>query len=339
MKYYSVQQLLSFNAFFNIIMSNRGTGKTTDVTRYIIKRFIEQGYQFLFVKRNKEDIKSTAEKFFDSEYLEHKFPDHTFSFKRGKFYIDDQEAGYCAVLNVPTRNKGIPLEHVGTIIFDEFITEDGRYITAPGRPYQEVENLMSLIDTVNRGYNRLYRDELKVFLLSNAISIINPYFAYFNIDKKWKPGKRFIKGNEWVMEFFIDEEIAKEKQKGAFGRFIKDTEYGKYALMNKFYLDNDAFIAEPPAHCFYQCTFIYAGEKYGVWEDKRKNIYYISEKYDKYCKVVYSLAEDDHNEETFLLSSKYDVYKGLRASFDSARVRFSSMRCKTVLISFLNHSL
>ena len=133
--------------------------------------------------------------------------------------------------------------------------------------------------------------------------------------------------------------IAKEKQKGAFGRFIAETEYGKYALMNKFYLDNDAFIADPPSHCFYQCTLIYAGEKYGVWEDKRKGIYYISEKYDSFCRVVYSLAEDDHNENTFLLSTRYDVYKGLRAAFDMARVRFSTMRCKTVLISFLNHTI
>ena len=340
MSYYSATDLLSYNAMINLIMSNRGTGKTTDITRYGIKRFLEHGYKILYVKRYKEDLLATAPEFLSSEYLEKKFPDHKFSYKKGHFWCDGEDMGFTLSLNKTSRNKGITgLEKVGTIIFDEFITEDEDYITKPGHPFKEVENLMSIIDTANRGFGRTSRDELKVFLLANSVSVVNPYFGFFELDSVFDPDRRFTKTPRCLLEFFYDEEIAKKRQEGAFGQVVQGTAYGDYAMNNKFLLDKDSLLAEAPQHCWYLATFKYADKFYGVYEDKRKMVYYISEKYDPYCKLVYALSTDDHNEETFLLTRSQDLYKNLLANFDIGNVRFSSQRCKNILITFLNRAI
>lgn len=335
-KYYSCEKVLSYNKPYTFAMSNRGTGKTTDFTRFIVKRFLEKGLQFIYLKRCYEDIISTAPEFFNSDYLKMKFPGHEFEFKKKKFYIDGQIAGYPMVLNTPTRNKGIPLEHIGTILFDEFLTEDNRYITTANNPYQEVHNLCSLIETINRGVGRLYREELKVIMLANSVSLINPYFACWDIDKAFVPGKRFMTGRDWVLEFFIDEDIARAKAESPFGRMAQKAGYGDYAFGNQFYLDNNAFIEDIKPHYWHHCNLIYAGETYGIYEDKKKGIFYISEKYDPRCLITYALSDEDHNENTYALSRKQDLYKNLVENFEYGNVRFSSMRCKTVLLTFLN---
>ena len=72
-KYYSCEKVLSYNKPYTFAMSNRGTGKTTDFTRFIVKRFLEKGLQFIYLKRCYEDIISTAPEFFNSDYLKMKF--------------------------------------------------------------------------------------------------------------------------------------------------------------------------------------------------------------------------------------------------------------------------
>ena len=85
-------------------------------------------------------------------------------------------------------------------VFDEFIE------TKKGRNYlqNEVEMFLDLIETVNR--LRIDRPEVRVYLLANKVTFVNPYFTYFNIKpftgrfKKYKNGlivveNKYILGN------------------------------------------------------------------------------------------------------------------------------------------------
>ena len=81
--------------------------------------------------------------------------------------------GYIGALSTSQRLKSNAYPLVDKIIFDEFLIDKGslRYING------EVELMLELVETIFR----MRDDNNKVIFIANAISIVNPYFTYFNI--------------------------------------------------------------------------------------------------------------------------------------------------------------
>ena len=75
------------------------------------------------------------------------------------------------------------------IIFDEFIIDKGRITYLNG----EVQLFLDMIETIART-----RDDVRVLMISNAISSINPYFLYFNVYPH--DGDKFICKDQVVVE-------------------------------------------------------------------------------------------------------------------------------------------
>lgn len=335
MKYYSCEKILSYNRIFNFIMGTRSAGKSFSFKKHCINKFLKSGKQFIYVRRRDTDIQSTAPTYFDD--IAFMYPDHTFRYKGGIFYIDDQVAGYAIAVSLFLKYKSVAFPEVETIVFDEFISEARDYIGGKDNPYMEPELCLNFYQSVARGFNKPFREEVKFIFISNTVSLVNPYFTYFNIDKMLKDDTQFIKTDSWVLEICTASAIRDEIAKSQLGKLIANTKYGAYAMDNKFYLDSDEFIEEAPSHCWYQCTIIYGGTKYGLWEDKRNGLYYLNEKYDSFCKIVYSLDTDGHNVNTRLVARSGSVFKGLRNCFENGLVRFSSQRAKMCLMTFLNY--
>ena len=55
MAYYNYDKIRSYNALMNIIMTNRGFGKTYGFKDMDIKNFLKNGKQFMYVRRYKPD--------------------------------------------------------------------------------------------------------------------------------------------------------------------------------------------------------------------------------------------------------------------------------------------
>lgn len=335
MKYYSCERILSYNRIFNFVMGNRSAGKSFSFKKHCINKFLKQGKQFIYVRRRDTDIQSTAPTYFDD--IAFMYPDHTFRYKGGVFYIDDQIAGYAIAVSLFLKYKSVAFPEVDTIVFDEFISEDRSYLGGKDNPFMEPELCLNFYQSVARGFNRPVREEVRFIFISNTVSLVNPYFTYFNIDKMLKEDTRFIKTDSWVLEICTMREIQEEIAKTQLGKLIAGTKYGSYAIDNKFYLDSNEFIEVAPAHCFYQCTIKYANNSYGLWEDKTNGIFYLNEKVDGFCKVIYSLDTNSHNERSLLISRSGNVFKNLRFAFENGLVRFSSQRAKMCLMQFLNY--
>lgn len=336
MKYYSCEKILSYNRIFNFIMGNRSAGKSFSIKNHVIKQWLYKKKQFIYVRRRDTDITSTAPTYFDDIAM--KYPDHVFAYKGGIFYIDGEIAGYAIAVSLFLKYKSVAFPDVDTIVYDEFITEDRKYLGGKDNPYLEPELCLNFYQSVARGYGRPVREEVKFIFISNTVSLVNPYFTYFNIDKYLKSDTNFIKTDAWVLEIASINEIKEEIARTQLGKLIKDTRYGNYALDNKFYLDNDEFIEEAPAGCWYVCTVNYAGDSFGLWEDKQNNVYYFNEKVEKYCKVIYSLDPDSHNCTSRLISRSGDVYKRLRNAFELGYIRFNCQRAKLAMTTFLNYA-
>lgn len=121
--YYDYHKIISYNAFINFLIGERGCGKTFGCTKFMINNFIKKKEQFVVIRRYKSEMKETLDTFFDSMIKNNVFSDHKFTTKGNKFYIDDELAGYGIVLSTSQNLKGSNFDNVKTIMFDEYAIE------------------------------------------------------------------------------------------------------------------------------------------------------------------------------------------------------------------------
>ena len=76
MAWYNYDKINSYNAMLNIIMTNRGFGKSYGSKKMEIKNFIKKGEQFVYVRRYKTEITKQFKQFFDD--IKEEFPVHEF---------------------------------------------------------------------------------------------------------------------------------------------------------------------------------------------------------------------------------------------------------------------
>ena len=122
--YYELGNLLGRNKIMNIVIGQRGCGKTFQAKKWAVKKFIETGKEFIWVRRYKTELKS-LQSFFDDIVSEGYFDSHSLEVKGKTAYIDGQIAGHFVALSVSANQKSVPYPNVDKIIFDEFMIEKG----------------------------------------------------------------------------------------------------------------------------------------------------------------------------------------------------------------------
>lgn len=101
MHFYSLDKVISYNIPVNIIITERGYGKSFSVKEYVINKYLKKKESFIYIRRYENELKSIFEHgsienpkdFFDD--LKSKFPNHKLEAKNKKFYIDDQVFRFC----------------------------------------------------------------------------------------------------------------------------------------------------------------------------------------------------------------------------------------------------
>jgi len=322
--YYNPQKMLSYNRILNFVIGARGIGKSFAMKEYPIRRFLKNGEQWIYVRRYKTELKKIKNYFTD---VQEKFPEHEFKVKGREFYIDNQLAGWAIPLSMWQSEKSNAYPKVTTIVFDEFIREKDNSNYLPN----EVNAFLNLVDTVFRN-----RDNGRVVCLSNAVTIVNPYFLYFNIVPDIH--KRFNAYEDILVEIPESYDFAEERKKTRFGRLIDGTEYGEMALDNEFVNDSETFIEKRSKESKYQFSIVYKGLTMGIWVDVRKGLMYLSTEHDPSSKYVFALTTDDLNENTMLMTNwrnNYYLFKLVRA-FLNGYLRFDNQIIRTVAYEMFN---
>jgi len=322
--YYNPQQMLSYNRIISFVIASRGIGKTYAMKKYIINRFLKTGAQFIYLRMYKTELKKIAQLFND---VSQEFPDHKFEVKGKEFYIDGQVAGFAVPLSAWQSFKGNSFPNVETILFDEFIREKDNV----GYPPNCVESLLNIIDTVIRN-----RDNFRCVCLSNSVSVVNPWFLYFNIlpepneDGKFK---RFYPYKHTVLEIPDGADFKEERIKTRFGAMISELEYGRMSLDNEFTHDVQTFIMKRAKTSIHFCNITYKGFTMGMWVDTKSDYMFLSQDYDPYSRKSFVLTKEDMDENKILVNNyKNEVYlsKMIRAfkkgllMFDNQIVRQAS---------------
>lgn len=317
--YYNPNKLLSYNRILNFVIGARGIGKTYGFKKYVINRFIKYNEQFIYMKRYKTDIKGTNE-FFDAVAKE--FPNHTFKIKGKELYIDDKLCGWVMALSTWQSVKSREFPNVCTILYDEFLLEKA---SKQSYMQDEPKALLNFMDTVIRN-----RDNARCICMSNAVSIVNPFFLYFNLIPDIN--KRYNAYEDCVIEIPDSVDFTDERIKTRFGRLISKTDYGNFALGNEFVNDSQVFIEKRSKDSKYVFGTMYKGMVMGVWVDVEAGIMFLSSEFDPSNKKMFALTSDDFTENTMLMTgwkSNYYLRK-LVSAFVNGYLRFDNQIMRNV---------
>lgn len=321
--------ILSHNKIVNMVLSNRGGGKTFNCTRWAIDDFKRRGKQAVWVRRYETEFTGDNgillnDKFFDAvrEY----YPDDELKIEGHTGTVNGEVAIYFIALSTSRQAKSNNFPNVNKMIFDEFVIGEGKVSYLK----HEVEVFLDLYETIAR-----LREDVRAVLLANSISIVNPYFLFWNI--KPDPKRRFTVKGQVCVEMFTDQEFVEKKKKTRFGELVAGTRYGAYAIENQWLDDTETFIEPKTKDAEFMLGMKYAGIMYGFWVDYKVGFIYVNRKYDPYSYCLYCLTRDDHEPNLLLIKSLSDAKQVQRVvyAFRNGLLRFEDMQVKNQFYEFI----
>ena len=183
-KYYSLDNIISTNALYNVIIGERSNGKTFSVQNYGLKEFCEKGHQLAIIRRWNEDFrgkngssmftalvandlvsKYTDGQWTDIYYYSSRWFLCKWDDKLNKRICQEKPFAYGFSLSTGEHDKSTSYPDVKNILFDEFIT---RRAYLPNE-FIEFQNILS---TIIRE-----RDDVKIFMCGNTVNQFSPYFS------------------------------------------------------------------------------------------------------------------------------------------------------------------
>lgn len=270
-KYFDVEKIVSRGALVSVIISNRGVGKTYSAKQRILRRFERKGEKFLFLKRSEEEMKATVDSFWDDMSTNKQ----VFKYAKNRFYVGDRSVekddegmeketiewrlfGYATALSTITKLKGISPQNVTTILWDECVAYDGRYLPNEGK------RLLDIIETVDRT-----KERVQVIALGNKNE--NGYYPFIHelgapIASDFEDDKIYsFKGGTLVIYSFTNNEYVKFKEKSRIGKLARGTDYYETMIKNKRQSNFAEYVIKRPLRLIPTFSIIARGETYNVY--------------------------------------------------------------------------
>ena len=330
--YYNFDKLFSYsNALLLFVIGERGVGKSFNAKVAVLKKFLKTGEQFIYIRRYKTELDSALSTFWSDLQSNGYFEDYDLQVKKSKmlttFLCNGEVCGYAVPLSTANILKSTAFPLVKTIVFDEFLIDDSglyKYLK------NEVNLMLDLIETVGR-----LRD-VQVLFLGNAISVTNPYFAYWNLDLPYNSEFKTYKDGMIVVNYIRNEEYRKVKKASKFGKLIEGTNYGKYAIDNQMLKDNAHFVEKRPPDAKFYGLLIINGVNVGIW-NSRNGYLYMSEKYEPNTVHKFACDYNDHTEDTVFVNARDNFYLSLCIRYyKQGLLRFENQNLKNICIKLLN---
>lgn len=333
--FYDFNKLLSYNALLNFVIGERGVGKSFGAKKFVISDYLKNGNEFVYIRRYKTELDNAYEGFFDQLQNEGLFLDHTFRIaaskkKIDKFYCDKEVCGYGVPLSTANILKSASFPKVKTLIFDEFLIDNGTYHYLRN----EVTQFLDIIETIAR-----LRD-VRVLLLGNAITISNPYFDYFKLGLPYNSEFRTFKDGTILVNYIKNPAYREKKKATRFGALIDGTEYGEYAIDNAFLRDNDSFLAKRDKDARVYSTIVLKGSKYGIWQNWKTGFVYISKDFEPSNPCVFVFDINDHTENTIYTKARNSTwFQPVLKAYKMGCLFFETQKIKNDFIAIIGRCM
>lgn len=188
--FYSPKRINSKDATYNVIFGERSNGKTFALLKQSVEDHHKTGSQMAYVRRWKEDItgrrasqlfsglvesgeveKITQGKFTGVHYYAGKWFMCNYDDAGKAIYGDQDVIAYAFALSNVEHDKSTSFPNIGTIVFDEFLTN---------RTYlpDEFVLFMNVVSTIVRR-----REDVKIYMLGNTVNKYCPYFQEMGLNR------------------------------------------------------------------------------------------------------------------------------------------------------------
>ena len=327
--------------------TNRSGGKTTYFNRYCVNKFLKGDGKFCLVYRYNYELDDVADKFFkDIQGLF--FNDYMMRDERranGIYHelfmgkkddMDSKEGGQCCGYAISLNSADMIkkyshlLNDVERMLMDEFQSETNHYCSG------EIRKLISVHTSIARGGGKHVR-YVPLYMLSNAVSLLNPYYVQFGISDRLKADTKFLRGNGWVMESGFIESASQAQMESGFNQAFAGNEYVQYSAMNVYLNDSTAFIEKPVGKSRYVCTIKCEGKNYGIREFDDEGIVYVDDRPDSSFPVKIAVTTEDHNVNYVMLKRNELFIINLRYYFERGCFRFKNLQCKSALLKAISY--
>lgn len=325
-----------------IITGNRTAGKTTAVLLQLLEEFKETGKRFIIMYRQRYELIDSSKQFADCLNLYPEFG-HAMIDKSivggmmREYWLYPQHdsdhpvsCGYGIFLKNPDviKKYSAMFADCWNILFDEFQTETGKYLE------NELDKFQSVYMSVSRGGGNQSRG-VNVYLLSNDVTLMNPYFIRFGIHKRLKKDTRFIRGDGWIFQYEVNRSAIEALEKNAVNVAFKDTGYSKYSRGIGQLYATSSFISKIPSVSRYIFTIKFNDKEYGVRECVDDGILHISSRVEPNCLTTLVYKQSDYNENNKLMVKNSIVWKRLKMSYEANILRFDDIATKNDIFDIL----
>lgn len=320
-----------------MVTTNRTGGKTTYFGRLCVNKFKKGQGKFALLYRYNYELDDCSDKFFkDLSTLF--FPGSVMESKRKasgifhELFLDGESCGYALSLNSADQLKKYShlFSDVNRMIFDEFQSETNHYCN------DEIKKFISIHTSIARGQGEQVR-YVPVYMLSNPVSLINPYYVELGISNRLRDDTKFLRGHGFILEQgFIDSASVAQKESGFNKAFAKNS-YVAYSSECVYLNDNKAFIEKPNGIGRYLCTIKYNGTDFGVREFADSGFIYVDDRPDTSYKYKITVTTSDH-EINYVMLKRNDMFlTNLRFYFEKGCFRFKDLRCKEAILKALSY--
>ena len=320
-----------------ICTSNRSAGKTTFFGRLCINRFKDKKEKFALLYRFNYELDNCADKFFKDISNIFFTQDKMVSKSRARgmyheLFLNDELCGYAIALNNADQIKKYShfFSDVSRVLFDEFQSETNKYCP------NEIKKFISVHISMARGNNKQVR-YLPIYMISNPVSIINPYYVAMGISDRLNTETKFLRGNGFVLEQGYVQSASEAQKTSAFNRAFENDSYMDYNMQGVYLNDNLAFIEKPTGKSTYIVTIRYNGCDYAIREYSELGFLYCDNKADLQYPLKIAVTTDDHNINYVMLKHNDFIISNLRFYFDKGCFRFKDLKCKEAILKTLSY--
>lgn len=337
-KYFDANKILSYNAVFNFIESNRNYGKTWAFKKRATKRALRRGKRTIWIRRYKSEKKKALAEFFTSkdllkfcglEWYDKETKTGNLKQKGSKFYIKCGNKWrwfiYVLALTEAKDVRGVDDVDVDTIIFDEYTTTPAKYKFFRGN---EVEELIDAFYSAKRQH------VVKCFFLGNKESYSNPYFNYFSLPElpdTWEGLRTFRNGSVAVQRINNKQNITNNEYDEKVFNLLKGTRYGNYIYNSQTKTNNGVKIAKTPSNATYYTQLLIDTQYLTI--SVKDGFYYVKKGYNKSL-PTYSL-HDVHKDNHYILTRHLKKYfSAIVNAYIDARIYYASNQCYEIILTF-----
>lgn len=330
-------------------VTNRSAGKTTSMHDFLIENALVDR-QFVVLYRKKEELSNSSIQFsgclniFKSKYKKIKeIKDKPAATKCIRKYIatinegseEDpiyvkKTLGFCVAMYDRDAIKKFSslFYNVEYMFMDEFQIESGKYLK------DEIGAFQSVYQSIARGGGEVIRS-VRVFLLSNDVSLINPYYIYYKIPQRLKPGTRKLRGDGWLLIYEYNKDAAELLQKNIVNNTFSGSRYYAYSSGMSQLVATNAFIENLSGKSRYLFTIYYNDRKYGFRYYGETELMHVSTKIEPSCKTVFVFKDSDIELNRMIMRKQSSIWKNIAEHYEANLLRFENEECKAMMFDLL----